>query len=402
MSTPDYRYQIVLDDFKSLELDFRINDLDESLEVLIDGTWEMMNRTTEAITRTRLRELGYGITGKKKANRKAVEECWITLAHTQRYNPIKDYFKAIRPLYPPRTEADSYKPYIIPDLLKDWDNPDGYLSRWLFRWMCGAIAKVYHYERNAILVMSGRQRIGKSSFVRWLCPIPDRYREAGIRPDNKDDRLRLIDTFIQEVPELGNVTRRADIESFKDFVTRKEIVERPPYADKPIKKPAICSFFATVNPDGAGFLNDPTGNSRFLVTEVNRIDFAYTNYNRDLVWSEALWFCEHTYKPWELTKAEQDAQAQINNQFEMVNALEDVVDQYLEITNNSDDWASTVQIRNYIGNYYRYSSETQFNRELAKVLYAKGLERCREPFQNGSKHRWGWRGIKTLETEKIK
>lgn len=392
-------FDAVVKDLKRIGADFRINDLNEGIEVKFQSNdWRLLDDTTEAVIRTELRELGYGIKGDKKAPRTAVTEAWVTLANQQRYNPIKAYFEQLRQQsYTPVTDGGIAPVPCAIDLLKVYlDNPDKWATRWLFRWMVGAIARVFRQERNPMFVMAGEQEKGKSTFARWLCPpaLQEFYREGAIRPDSKDERLALTDIFLQEVPELGSTTRRADIEGLKDHITRKYIVERPPYGSKPIKKPAVTNFIGSVNPDGAGFLADTTGNSRFLVTEINGFDFAYAQMNVNTLWREALWFYDNMPRSWELTPEERKARDAINAQFEMVNALEDVILEHLQLTGNNQDFVPTIKIRQHLAPHYRYTTEQQFNRDLSKTLKQMGLQAGRAPYREGGAHHRGWFGVK--------
>lgn len=397
------RLQTVIDDFKSLGLDFRINDLNEAVEAYIPkyDEWRIIDDNTEAIIRTALRELGYGVKGENKANRTAVKEAWITIADDNRYNPIHQYFDGLRQLgYTPKMEDGKPTPHVIYSFCNTYfDNPDTMFGHWLFKWMTAAIAKVYTQERAPILVMGGAQERGKSYFVRWLAPLDEYFREGAIRPDVKDERIRLTDIFMQEVPELGNSTRRADVDAFKDHISRKWVIERPAYGRVPTRKPCMCNFFATVNPDGAGFLIDSTGNSRFLICEVNAIDFNYSQSCSDGLWKEALWFYDKTFKPWELNNWERQRRDEINAKYQMVNALDDVIDTHFELTFNPDDWLATVEIRNFIAPHYRINSENGFARELARVLKAKKLVSGREAYVKGMPHRNGWFGIRKLSLD---
>lgn len=400
----NYRTRI-LADFQKLNLDFRINDLDDSPWVCVDGDWQMLSKPLRAEIRQRLRKEGYSRRDSGKVAVTTAEDEYLALAHRQRYNPIKQYFERLRSTsYIPReNDQGIYEPYFIPDIAKHLTNPDGYAARWLFRWTVGCIARLFDQERNPMLVLAGGQNMGKSSFVRWYCPAPllDYFREGAIRPEIKDERIRLADTFIQEVPELGNSTRKADVEAVKDHLTRKFIVERLPYGDLPVKKQAICNFLGTVNFDGAGFLVDPTGNSRFLVCEITGIDFGYSNYNNENAWREALWFYDHSHRAWQLTPREKQAQEEMNSRYQTVNALEDVIENKLIITHNPEHWMSTYDIRELLKPYYRTSSDHRFNIELAKVLNTKGLERQRGSYNDNEPHRWGWCGITKPQTTKL-
>lgn len=397
------RYQRIVNDLHGKGFDFRINDIDESIEVKMskDASWQPLSDTLIAIIEIEMSEMGYGVKGKSKPSLSFLQKAWVKLADNQRYHPVKDFFTGLEGKYQPLTPPGrtSPEPYYIFLISPYFDNPDCMFGKWLFRWMVGAIAKVFQQQRNPMLTLVGPQRIGKSRFSQWLCPLPNYYREGKIDPDNKDSRIRLLDTFIQEVPELGSTTKRADVEALKDHLTKMIVHERMPYARLPIRKPAICSFIGSVNPDGAGFLNDPTGSSRFLTCHINKIDFGYCKQNAHDLWSEAYWFYKNIPQSWELTPEEQATQDKINLQFEMVNALEDVIDAHFEITQDDQDYMPTLQIRQTVSLYYKYSSEAAFNRELAQVLHKKGLTRKREPFKEGQPHRWCWYGLKQREKE---
>lgn len=401
------RYTKIVNDLRGLKLNFRINDLDESLEVQMNDEWFLMDDTKKNIIEMELEELGYGVRGKKKPPLSSVWRAVSKLADSQRYNPIKQYFKGLdgkyTPMVPARPGAVQPEPYNIPAFCNAYlDNPDNMAGVWLFRWMVGCVARVFEQARNPMLVIVGGQRMGKSRLVSWLCPIPERFREGKLEPDSKDARLRLMDTFMQEVGELGSTTRRTDVEALKEHITKIHVHERVPFGKLPILKPAVCNFVGTVNYDGAGFLNDPTGSSRFLSFQIDKISFNYANdVDVNTLWAEAWWFYRKVKNSWELTTSEQKRQQQINMQFELVSALEDVIDQFLIITLEDSDYIPAIDIKNRLNPHYRTGNDTMFYRELAKVLYKKGCERKREPYRGKDQpHRWAWYGLKWQEVEK--
>lgn len=379
------QYQEIIDDLSDIGFDFRINDLDETLEIK-NGVWQRMSDTLEAVIKTQLREVGYS--GKKKPSLSAARDAYITRAHERRYNPIRDYFDSLKGVYTPSANGL----YHIPTLASYFKNPDGQFSAWLFKWMVGAIAKIYRGERNAMLVLVAPQRVGKSYFAGWICPLKDRFLKSSINPDNKDSNLRLTDTLVWEVEELGSTTRRADIEALKAFITKPFIYERPPYGRHPIYKPSNASFIGTVNYDGAGFLNDPTGSTRFLSCEIETIDFAYTQIDINDLWAEALWFYQTMDRVWELSDQEKETQARINNQFEVVSALADVVENRFEVTSNAEDFMTTQEILNHIEGYYRHNNAQQLYNELGRVLRKLGCDKGKLPSSKGGFR--GYYGIK--------
>lgn len=386
-------YDTVVDDLKSQGYYFRINDLDESLEVKTTGEgWQRISDTLECVIKSDMRDEGYG--SKRKPSLSAMRDAYTKWAHESRYNPIKSYFDSlVIEDYLPDTNG----PYYIPTMSAYFDNPDGQMGVWLFRWMVGVIAKVYEGVRNPMLVLVGPQRSGKSFFSQWLCPVKDRFIRAAINPDNKDSNLRLADVLIWEVEELGATTRRADVEALKAFITKSFIYERPPYGRHPIHKPANASFVGTVNHDGAGFLTDVTGSTRFLSCEIEGIDFAYSqDVEVATLWREALWYYRHVPKAWELTDQEKQTQAIVNAKFETISALADVVESNFIITYDDVDFLTTQRIKNTCSNYYRITNENAFNNELARVLYKLGLKKGRQTHSDGGAR--GWHGLQTKPT----
>jgi predicted P-loop ATPase len=393
-------YENIIRDVKEiLGLDFRINDLNEATEVKMGDIWHELTDTMQAVIEINAAEIGYGIKGGEKPSVKNFWNACTKLADIQRYNPIKDWLFSLRKIYIPVQEPGQAfpQPHLINCLAKDYfTNPDGFFGPFLFRWMTGAIAKILIQERNPMLVLVADQHIGKSFFARWLCSIGQEYfLEGGINPDNKDCRIRLTDHFLHEVGELGATTRRADSEALKEFITKKFNTDRYPYGKRPLTKPTICSFIGSVNSDGAGFLNDPTGSTRFLACNITQINFTYsTEIKPDLLWAEAMWFYDHSEQPWKLTDKENKAREEINGRYEIVTGLEDVVDEFLEISGKSDDFMATIEIRDLLAVHYKYTNETAFARDLARVLYKMGAEPSRSPFKQGQGHRRGYRCIK--------
>lgn len=397
------RYDYILEDFKSLGLNFRINDLTEGLQVNMWETgWKELDDTLMAIIEVEAAEIGYGIRGKKKPSAKQMWNAAIKRGHEQRFNPVKDWLRSLDGVYEPRrAEGDPFpKPYLIPRLCKHFVNPDGAFSTWLFRWMCGAIAKTFIQERNPMLVLVSDQGKGKSYFARWLCAMgEDYFLEGAINPDSKDARLRLTDKFIHEVAELGSTTRRADYESLKEFITKKWVSDRLPYARRPINKQAICSFIGSVNHDGAGFLNDPTGSTRFLSCEISGIDWSYSALDPKALWSEAFWFFKHASEPWRLTHEEEQLRQAINAQYEMTNAIDFVIDDFIIVTGDQKDFMTAREVRDIIRPHINTTNETALYRDISRALHLRGAVKGRRPYGQGDQHQRGYLGVKKREYE---
>lgn len=387
-------YHEIVSDLQERGYDFRIVDLDESLQVKIGGKWELMTDTLAAVLEMDMYELGYGT--KKKPGLRMMKNAAVKRGHEKRHHPIKAYLESL-----PKYEPSPGGYYVISDLARYFDNPDGWFHRWLFRWAVGAIAKVYEQARNPMLVLSGPQDIGKSHFVKWLCSdLPDNFMKQAINPDDKDSELRLSDTWVWEVDELPNTTTRQNSEALKSFLTMPFIKRRAAYGRYLTYKPAITSFVGTANFDGAGFLNDPTGTTRFLTCEITKINFQYDKeISLPHVWAEAFWFYRNVPRAWELTAQEKEARDEINSRYEVAQPLVDVIQHKFEITNDPAHTMTAYEIKNFLTGFYRINSEAGFYNELGRALRKVGLDKKRTPFKSGQGHHWLWVGIRKRDAD---
>jgi len=383
-------YEEILEDWAQMGIDFRVNDINDDLEAVIPGKeWSILDNSLLEIIKLEMREMDYGT--RKKPAFGAVTGAMHKRADYNRYNPVHDYFESLT--YKPLASG----PYFIPALASYFDNPDGQLHRWLFLWLTGAIAKIFEQARNPMLVLVSEQGIGKSWFCKWLCPLNDFFLESRISPDNKDHSFRLLDTLVWEVSELGATTRRQDVESLKAFITQKFVRDRRVYAIQAMRKPTIASFIGTVNFDGAGFLVDRTGNTRFLASQVSSIDFAYSKeMSPHDLWAEAYWYYCHVPGCWLPTSEDRHNQDKINEGYETPNALQEVIEDLFQITDRQEDFIPTETITNLVEGHYRITNQQAFRMELGRVARKLGLEKGRSPRAEGYRH--GWHGLVRKDT----
>ena len=298
---------------------FRLNTLDDTVEV----NGEPMTGIKASEIRTRLRDTGL-------KGMEAAEDVWTMEAARHPYHPIRDYLDGLA------WDGQSHIARLC-SYMQSSDPPIAYPagdaplhSVYLYRWLIGAVAKVFDQKQNLMLVLAGPQNIGKSELVRYLCsPRPQYFAEAPILPDSRLCDLRAIATWIWEVAELDATTRKADVSALKAFITRETVTTRHYHARHDIKKPALASFVGTINP-GSGFLVDDTGNRRFLVTTLTAIDWAYTEVPIDQVWAEAV-ARYRAGEPWRLTPEEMQAQTQVNEEHELGDPVEGWLERHFHL-----------------------------------------------------------------------
>lgn len=172
------------------------------------------------------------------------------------------------------------------------------------KWLIGSVAKIFEQAQLFMLVLDGRQGCGKSHLVRWLCPLTDYFVEGPINPGDKDTDMQAISRWIWEVSELQSTTRRADREALKAHITRQAVTIRAPYGKYAMTKNVTASYLGTINQD-AGFLEDDSGNRRFVIMAVDSIDWNYDGeIDVNQLWAQIV----TTYKSgvsWMLTPEEE-------------------------------------------------------------------------------------------------
>lgn len=216
--------------------------------------------------------LDYGLTG-----RQMIMDCIQVAALKNIYHPLKDYLNGLE-----WDDMDRLTEFL--DCLRfQCDNEWG--RAMVRKWMLGAVAKVFEKAQLYMLVLDGRQGCGKSSLARWLCPLQEYFVEGPINPGDKDTDMMSISKWIWEVSELQSTTRRSDREALKSHITRQVVTIRAPYGKYAMTKAVTSAYLGTINQD-AGFLEDDSGNRRFVICQLEGIDWNYTKIDIDQIWAQ--------------------------------------------------------------------------------------------------------------------
>ena len=152
------------------------------------------------------------------------------------------------------------------------------LKRWLFS-IIGAALFLYKGVPGAqprlVLALSGGQHIGKTTWAaklfRGIFPGSDQCYMGGSRfGTDKDSIEKLIKHLVCELGELETSTGKTG--ELKQFLSSDVDEYRRPYDAEVSTFYRRSVYLGTVNPDGNGFLPDQTGNSRFGVVNVTKVD----------------------------------------------------------------------------------------------------------------------------------
>ena len=305
-----------IESLTKLGFSFRLCDLDDSIEV----NEQALSDVIEAEIRVACRDIGI----KKLLY---MRDAFITEAAKNHYNPILNYLNSLV------WNGQDHIQTLAVHLVDEHDIMPVLLKRWLI----GSVARNFVETQNRMLVLDGRQGIGKSRFVSWLAsPLLHHFHEGEVRTDDKDFKILLTNTWIWEVSELGSTIKRSDIEALKAFLTMARINVRPAFAKNSIDKPAITSFIGTVNNIG-GVLNDASGNRRFMATTLTHIDFDYVKIDVNQVWAQAVALYKDG-ETWNIEGEERILVDGANEKYETENPVIDKIRSKYDIDPLRTDW----------------------------------------------------------------
>ena len=160
-------------------------------------------------------------------------------------------------------------------------------------------------------------------------------------------------------------------------------------------------MIGTINNDGSGFLNDPTGNRRFAVVHLEDIDWEYEKVvDINQLWAE-LYQAYKNGESWELTKHEQEIQAEINNTHLTASPLEDLLLEWFEVDPSQDEkFMSTMDILEKLEMVGLKGDQFRNKMELGTVLTKLGLKQTQRRINN--KRQRGYVGVWPVNMNEVK
>ena len=146
---------------------------------------------------------------------------------------------------------------------------DWLVKKWLLQ-IVAAVRGYGDYPPKGVIVFTGAQHIGKTSWLRYLCP-PEMFGEGlHLDPSNKDSLMESTQWLICELGEIDSTFKKSDINQLKAHIGRKNDTYRKPYGRGSSTYPRRTVYAGTVN--SPVFLQDDTGNVRFWPVPVTTID----------------------------------------------------------------------------------------------------------------------------------
>lgn len=246
----------------------------------------------------------------------------IQIAKENGYHPVKEYLDNLPPWDGVNRIDTLFSTY--------FDAKDCEYTRKVARMLvAAAVKRIYEpgCEAQFMVVLSGPPEIGKSYFWRNLADpwFSDSMKFADMS-DPKKTAEQLMGNWILEFSEMAGMNK-SELGDAKSCITSQVDNCRLAYARGTVALPRQCLFVGTINPDGHGYLKDPTGNRRWLTIEVT--ERLQDTLDRDQIFAQAKTF----YKT-EVLRLEGEAKKQaqeIEKQNLAVDDKRGVIADFLEI-----------------------------------------------------------------------
>lgn len=174
-------------------------------------------------------------------------------------------------------------------------------TQYFRKWFVGILPSFFDkgVTNHEILVFIGAQGIYKTTWFNYLLPPPlQRYFYTKVNSSRmtKDDQFTMTEFILICLEEI-DAMNPAELNQLKAMTAMKAVNERAAYGHNKEHRMHIASFCGTGN--NVQFLDDPTGNRRWLPFEVLEIDDPNTHpFNYEGIYSQALALWRQGFHYW--------------------------------------------------------------------------------------------------------
>lgn len=236
------------------------------------------------------------------------------------------------------------------------------------RWLIGAIARAYQpgCKMDNMLILEGLQGLKKSTSLKILADAigPHLFTDEVSDPGSKDAGLQMQGVWIIEISEL-DAMRKSDVSTLKAWLSRRSDRFRRPYGKITETFERGCVFAGTLNPDGVGYLKDPSGARRFWPVTVNSISLDALKSDAPQLWAEA----KHLYqqgKQWWLDPVEEKAAVHVQ-------AARFEIDPWTDLVASALVGRTSVSVREIMDalDIPKHTRQAIHDRRIRQILHAK-------------------------------
>ena len=253
-----------IEQFLSEQAKFRKNTVSGKLEVLMPDCGEEYTELTDRYVNTLWSRMNKARMLARVTDIRSV----LDSEYTPLFNPFVSYMEEL-PAWDRTTDPIARLAAGVH--VKDDQELFGiYFKKWLVATVASLLdPKVVNHE---ILVFIGKQGIYKTTWMQRLLPTELQryfYVKSNNQRVSKDDLFTLTEFALVCLEELEEMTS-AQVSQLKAITAMKVVNERAAYGHFKESRPHIASFCGTSN--NTSFLNDLSGNRRWLPFEVESID----------------------------------------------------------------------------------------------------------------------------------
>lgn len=133
--------------------------------------------------------------------------------------------------------------------------------------------------QNKIIVLQGDQGLGKDTWIEHLLGGLDQFLiPFRVSHDSKDMYMQLHQGLVMNISEFDK-TAKTEVSVLKDIITSQKTNIRAPYDADARTRFSRCSFISSANIEN--ILRDYTGNRRFMIFEIESIDYVYKKWSSE-------------------------------------------------------------------------------------------------------------------------
>lgn len=192
--------------------------------------------------------------------------------------------------------------------ITNYEPKTGYAVELIKEWLSNVFKRVDATDnqvQNPVWILKGAQGLGKDAFFNHLFKgFGWYYNEIDISQKKVENYQTVSGLLVGNVPEFDE-THKLSLGHFKSLITTEGARFRAPYRPKPEDVRIRCSYVSSCN--FQNLFRDSSGNRRFLVFEVDKIDWKYRHIDKNQIVAQAFHLSRNDYKASDAAKVIRDA-----------------------------------------------------------------------------------------------
>jgi len=201
---------------------------------------------------------------KNRKNKSISKNMFLTAMESKfihEYNPFDDFVGSL-----PNIDGRSHLDQLLSSLT--YDDPQARI--FVEKWLVGLVASLQGIHIVTILVLVGKQNIGKTTFFRHLLPDSLKRYFADAKIDEGKDYMALLTSNIIVCDDEFSGKSKSEVMALKRIASQDMITFREPYGRYNNTRKRYALLCATTNDEYV--LSDLTGNRRLLPINIQNID----------------------------------------------------------------------------------------------------------------------------------